>query len=329
MRPTRLLLLALSFAACTDKGDDTGSTATQCTATVASTFPASGEEQFYRDDFGFVLSAPDASASIVTDVPGTLSVSEDGLTLAWVPTEPLAPSTAYTASLEWCGGSAPLSFSTSALGTPLADPGAILGNVYELDLPNANIVQPAGIGGVLSTLLEVVLTEVVVVTADEVDVLGAVAVPNSDPATEDYCIPTIDFPAADFSEQPFLHLGPADVDLVVSGAIVTVGDLELTGAFAADGSHLGNGVLTGLVDTRPLSLAQNPEGDGSDICELVGSFNVECEPCVSDGQAFCLDLRAEDIVAELRVDADLVEITGYNCEGCESAPPAEDAVCEG
>jgi len=327
MRLTLAFVLAL--AACSDKGDDTGLTSAECTATVVSTFPAAGEEHFYRDPFGFVLSAPDAGASITTDVPGSLSVSEDGLTLSWVPSSPLSPSTSYLATLNSCGGTTELAFSTSVLGTPLADPTSILGNVYELDLPNANVVQPEGIGPVLSTLLEVVLTEVVAVTASEVDVLGAVAVPNSNPATEDYCVPTIDFPAADFAEQPFFHLGPADVDLVVSGAIVTVGDLELTGAFASDGSYLGNGVLTGLVDTRPLALVENPEGDGSDICELVGSFNVECQPCPSDGAAFCLDLRAEDIVAQLRADIDLVEVTGYNCEGCESGPPADGAVCEG
>lgn len=325
LRPTPWLLPPLLLLAC-DAGEKAQET---CEVTVAGTLPASGTEQMYRDPFGFELSAPDPSAVLSTDVPGHQEVSEDGLTVTWVPDAPLAPSTPYTASLSWCGGTEDLSFSTSALGTPLNDPQALVGQVYELDLPHANIVSPAGLGGILGPMLAVVLAEVVSVSETDLDVLGAVAVTGSDPAVEDYCTPTIDFPPGDFAEQPFFHLGPADVDLVVSGAIVTVGDLEISGTFSSDGTYFGGGVFSGLVDTRPLSLVQNPEGDGSDLCVLVSGLGIECAACPTDGAAFCLSLLADGITAQARADADVTEVLGYNCEGCAEGPPAPDATCEG
>ena len=115
----------------------------------------------------------------------------------------------------------------------------------------------------------------------------------------------------------------------MNGVIVTVGDLELTGTFSADGSYFGGGVFTGLVDTRPLSLAQNPEGDGTDLCVLVSGFGVACADCPTDGEPFCLSLVADGITAEAREGADVVEVLEYNCEGCADGPPAPDAVCEG
>jgi hypothetical protein len=42
-----------------------------------------------------------------------------------------------------------------------------------------------------------------------------------------------------------------------------------------------------------------------------------------------LPLSSHDITALARPDADVVEVLGYNCEGCTEGPPAEDAVCEG
>lgn len=319
-----LLLLPLVTSAC----DGGGKTEDLCEVTVSGTLPAAGDAAGYRDPFGFLLSAPDPAAVITTDVPGQQATSDDGLTVTWVPDSPLAPETAYHASLTFCGGTQDLDFTTSDLGKPLIDPQALVGRVYAVNLPEANIVSPAGLGGFLGPMLAVVLAEVVAVSDTDLDVLGAVAVTGSAPPVEDYCTPTIDFPPGAFAEQPYFHLGPADVDLVVSGSIVTVGDLELTGTFSADGSYFGGGVFTGLVDTRPLSLAQNPDGDGSDVCVLVSGLGVECANCPTDGQPFCLSLIADNITAQATAGGDVVEVLGYNCEGCADGPPAVDATCE-
>ena len=41
---------------------------------------------------------------VVTDIPGTQEVSADGLWITWTPSAPLAPSTAYTATLDALNG---------------------------------------------------------------------------------------------------------------------------------------------------------------------------------------------------------------------------------
>jgi hypothetical protein len=300
--------------------------AESCGVSVTGTLPAS--DLYYRDPFGFTLSAADPTATITTSVAGHQEVSEDGLTVWWIPAAPLAPLTSYDATLTTCDGATDATFTTTALGLPLEDRDALLGRVYDVALPDAHIVQPEGLGGILGPMLAVVLAEVVSVSATDLDVLGAVAVTGSDPAVEDWCTPTIDFPPGAFDEQPFFHLGPTNVDLVVAGSIVTVGDLELSGTFAADGSSFGGGVFTGLVDTRPLSLVENPEGDGSDLCNVVAGLGIECEVCPTDSQPYCLSILADQIEAQA-VAAEVGEVLGYNCDGCEAGPPEPDAECEG
>ena len=156
-----------------------------------------------------------------------------------------------------------------------------------------------------------------------VQMIGALAVKNS--TRQDYCDPSIAFPEADFSANPFFSIGPQDTTFNVAGYAVDIEDLNITGAFAPDATFIEGATLSGTIDTRPLAGLIDPKNEAA-ICELAANFQAECQPCPSDGAPFCLTLVANRIVGTL-VDGSLVVVEGNDCEGCESGPPAPDAVC--
>jgi hypothetical protein len=327
-----IFLLPFLVTACaTDGKDDTAGdtavTSDSCEVTVKETIPANGSVTAdYRAAIEFELSDADETATVVSDIAGTTTLSSDNETVIFTPNDPLSPSTAYSVTLNYCGGSAEISFTTSDYGTPISDTSSLVGNTYELDLAAARIVQPDGIGSVLSSYLtQSILIGVSDVTSTEIQMLGAIGKEKVSPAEQDYCDPTIDFPAADFSAQPFFTIGPQTTTLSVAGYNIEIGDLEITGTFKSDGSAFAGGTLAGTIDTRPLDpLVGDEEGA---ICELAGSFGAACEACSSDGEPFCLSLVADQITAEEVSGLTLVEVVGNDCEGCESGPPAPDAVC--
>jgi len=326
-----LLFLPLFLAACgTDKdgsATDDSSTQPSCEVEIDSTVPASGAvDAYYRAPIEFSLSDADPTATITTDIPGSQTTSADGKTVIWTPTDALAPSTAYTVTLDYCGGNADLAFTTSALGTAIPDTSSLVGATYTIDLATARIVEPAGIGSVLtSQLQQSILVGVESVDASNIQMIGAIAAAGT--TTQDYCTPTIPFPSADFTTAPFFTIGPRTTSLSVAGYNVEIQDLEITGTFAADGSYFGGGTLSGTIDTRPLAPLLDDSGNEGAICDLAVNFGAACEACPSDGGMFCLTLVADQITADAVSGGPLVEVDGSDCTGCETGPPADDATC--
>jgi len=319
-RLTLLLPLALFACSSTEKDDTGGGTTTQtdaCEVSVESTLPTTGAvDAYYRGDIEFVLSDPDATATIVTTIPGTQTVSADGLRVIWTLSEPLSPSTSYSATLQYCGGDATIDFTTSSLGTALENPDALVGNTYVLDLTAARIVEPPGIGAVLTGYLTTdILVGVTGVSATEIEMIGAIAVEDSNPPVQDVCEPTIDFPVADFSESPFFEIGPQDTTLSVAGFAITIGDLLISGTIAANGTYFDGGVLSGTIDTRPLVglVDDSTNPDPNTICDLAVSFGAACVACPEDGEPYCLTLVADQIYAEQVDGLTLVEILEETC----------------
>lgn len=316
-----------ALVACGDKADDSDSSGDNggnggdgCGITVDSTIPSQDSaDAYYRADIEFTLSDPDSTAALTTDIPGHQEPSEDGLTVKWVPDAPLSPSTAYSVTLDYCGGSVQLDFTTSDLGTSMSDPSILVGRTYVLALGDARIVEPAGIGSVLSSYLTTdILLGVSTVTDTSLDIIGAVAVADVTPDVQDFCTPTIPFPTADFSEQPFFTVGPQTTTLAVAGYEIEIGDLNVTGTFAADGSYFDGGTLSGTIDTRPLAPLIDDSGNEGAICDLAVNFGAECEACSSDGEPYCLTLVADQILAEQLPDTELREVGQSDCVDCAS-----------
>ncbi len=331
------LLPLVSLVACGggDKADTATDTATSdaCGVTIDRTTPASGATNaYYRGTIEFELSDADPTATVVTDIAGTQTFSEDGETVIFTPTAPLSPSTDYTVTLNYCGGSADVAFRTSDLGTSVTDTDGLVGKAFALDLAAARIVEPAGIGAVLSSYLtQDILVGISGVSGNQIQMIGAIGAEGAEPPVQNYCDPTIPFPTADFSSAPFFSIGPADTTLNVAGFAITIGDLNITGTIAPDGSYFGGGTLSGTIDTRPLAPLLDDSGNEGAICDLAVSFGVTCEPC-ADGMNFCLNLVADQIVATGVSTGPVVEIAGSDCTGCDTwtaatTPAVADQVC--
>ena len=320
-----LLVLPFLLAGC-DSGDSADTAGSGECGVSVTTYPSQGQvDAYYRGTIEFTMSAKDETATIETDIPGTQSLSADGLTVIWTPSAPLAPSTGYSATVHYCSGAVVLEFTTSALGTSIADPGSLQGKSYLLDLVDARITEPAGIGALLATQLDGVDIYIGVTDVNDAEIKMIGALGRADvESTQEYCDPSIDFPAADFTAAPYFDIsGEGDTNISVAGVTVAIQNLHISGDFSADGSYFGGGVLQGTIDTRPLDPLLDDSGEAGAICETATSFGVTCQPC-SDGEPYCLSLKADSINA-MSAPLELVPILGNNCTGCMTWTPEEAA----
>ena len=324
-RITVVALAALSLTACTkDEGEET---AAPCGVEISNTAPAAGNSNFYyRGDIRVTLTDADDTAEISIDgVTGTSTRADDNKSLSFTPDAPLDPSTGYTFNVDYCGGNPAIDFTTSSLGTAIADPASLSGAVFALDLQadDVEIVIPAGVGSVLESYLEIaLLLEVESADASTLSMFGALG-QDADGEKQEFCDPTLPFPEADFTGAPYFQLGPQTTTISAAGYDVEIRDLFISGTFASDGSYWGGGVLQGSVDTRPLvPLLEDCDSDGSTtetdddceegaICELVEGFGVACEDC-GDGSEFCLEIKAIGLGGD-SVDTDLEEVEMADC----------------
>jgi hypothetical protein len=301
-----------------------------CDVTVDSTVPTpDSADAYYRGNIEFHLSDADSTATIETDVPGTMTVNEDGDVITWEvdQTQPMAPNTSYSATLHYCGGDATINFTTSDLGTSISDPQSLVGRTYALSFANARIVEPEGVGDVLkSYITQDILIGVQSVTSTNVEMIGGIGKDATDPPAQEYCDPTIDFPSADFTSQPYFNIGPQTTTLSVAGYSIEITDLVINGTFSSDGSYFGGGTLAGTIDTRPFVglVDSSDDPDPNAICDLAGNFGAACVACPSDNEPYCLTLVADQLIAEEVDGLTLIEVGGNNCEGCDNPTETTD-----
>jgi hypothetical protein len=313
-------LIALATLAACSKGGETDETdvVDTCDVNVASTFPVDGEmNAYYRGPIEITLSGEDPTATVTVTTGGTAVAGttewRGTKTLVFTPSAPLAPATKYDVAISFCGGAPAVSFTTSSVGGT-ADAATLVGKVYALDLASGRFVQPEGVGPLLQGYLTTsVLVSVDSVSADKIKMVGAVAVADSDPPAQDPCSRTIDFPEADFSENPYFAVGPQDTTLQISDYAVDITQLFVSGSFAPDQTYIDGAVLSGSLDTRPLVPILDPEGEDGAICDIAASIGVACEPC-ADAQNYCLSLYVDSIKAALIPDAVVTPINEVPAE---------------
>lgn len=345
MRSTSLLLTLAAFG-CTPDAPVDSAAEEACQVTIKETTPTTGSiDAYYRGTIEFVLSGADPTAEIETDIPGTQSVRDN--TIVWTPSAALSPSTQYSATLHYCGGDATIDFTTSALGTALEPALELVGKTYNLKLGDARIVEPPGVGGLLSEYLDVaILAGVTTVTDTQIEMLGSLGKEDAEAGTvQDFCNPTIPFPVADFTGSPyFLIAGDGATEISVAGYTIAIENLEISGTFAANGDHFGGGTLKGTIDTRPFDDLIEEGAEPGAVCELVPSFGVDCEECPGKpGEVFCLSIAADSIKAD-EVATTVVKMAGNDCttaddesfdspNACElwtaeTLPPEAEMVCK-
>lgn len=332
-RPLLLVLAAGGVACLTSPagGADDGSTDDandaaheQCGVSVT-TFPAANAvDAYYRGNIEFRLTKGDPTAEIQTDIPGTKRVSVDGLTVYWEPDSPLEPDTAYSATLSYCAGEVELTFSTSALGSPIVNAAALSGRSYLLRVEQTRVVEPPGAGQMLASDIASVflLVQVTSATATDLSMFAAPVLAGFDDR-QDYCDPSIPFRVSDFSGSPhFTVSGHGQYQIGLSGGgTLPIQNVSLSGDFSPDGVYFGGAVLQGTIDTR--AALTNP----GELCKNAATLGVQCQAC-DDGEPYCLNLRADSITAT-EATAEVLEIEGDNCAGClEGVPPDTSAACD-
>ena len=307
-----------SGGGCKGNGSDSAGSGETCNVEITETLPtAGGTDACYDSAIEFEIAQGDPDAVISLEdgsgaaVPGTTNANADGTFVTFVPDAPLAPSSAYTATLTYCLGTETLAFTTSVYGEPLVDANGLLDNVYVIDLsdPNqARFSKPAGVSSILQTqLTRLIALQVIAPTSSTVVSMRLAVLDDSD-AAQDLCVPTVDFDNGTLTG-PTFQIGPKDVTLFVAGDAVDIGNLEASGPFAPDGSSFGCAGFTGLVDTRPLvSLLGDTDSPDDFICTLVAGYGAACVPC-RDGEPLCLDLEVDHAFGTLNETIKIVAVT--------------------
>jgi hypothetical protein len=303
--------------------------------------PASdGQSDFYfRDEISFEINQGEDEALITLadaqgePITGTTWVDPVTLTEGWTrlvftPDGPLAPSTAHTATLSYCGGSPAVDFSTSALGTPMENPEVISGRIFEIDLATARVTQPSQVAQALLTLVDHSL----MVSVDHADLNGlelTIAAAQRVTGIQDTCIPTLNMEVeGDLAGPPTFSVGPVDFEFDLAGYAVTLFDATVDATFAADGSYFAGGRLSGTLDARDIVDALAGRGvlpieDADAICEVITQVGLACTPC-ADGEDLCLNIEVEQVQGEL-TEHRIEVIADFDChEGCEDACENED-----
>lgn len=187
---------------------------------------------------------------------------------------------------------------TNAYGAPLDSTDAINGKSYAFLFANANVSEPASLGAIITAYMTApIMIGVESVSDSSLDLVGALGVEGSDPATQDTAVSTYDFASTSFDpSSPSFSAGPTDATLYVTGVPVPVYGLSITGTFAHDGSAIGDMTFSGLVDTAPIGPLLNGGGGETAVCDAAVNFGIKCVPC-PDERELCLTLTADTITA--------------------------------
>lgn len=326
-------MLALFLLACSDGTpiDTAGPGAEEeCAAVVIeASLPEDGATNFYyRQAVEFTLSDEVESADIVLVnadgalVAGVTTTESDGERVVFTPDAPLTLGASYTATLTVCGSDVVRTFTVStAYGNPRE--AEIDGAAYLMHPTWGRIIEPEG-GSLIVNMLAPEPFLFQGTGSGTVDIRMGF----SSDEVQDVCLPTFDLPSADFTEDPWIHFGPAPAALAVpSGEIVDLVTMEFDGTFSPDLATVGGIRLSWEVDMRtlPTSLA---EGLGTDDpCSLLVTVGASCQACTTDGEPNCLVMRFDQITA-VRADGVAVEeIAEANCHpGCDAS--ADNPECE-
>jgi hypothetical protein len=316
------------------KDKDGDSQTPACTTELTETVPAAGssdayyraaiEARFDKADDTSMITLYDAAGNTVA---GSQHRNDDATATYFTPDAPLEHSTAYTAEIMWCGMSETelVDFTTSSLGEPLVDPSEVDGRTYLVDLQDARIAEPAGVGPLLALKLDqAILLTVSSVDATSLTMIGALTVDGG--STQDFCLPTIDFPKpADFTESPYWEVQADETILNVADNDVAIQDLVISGTFSADGATFGGGVLAGTIDTSLLGVILGSEDPGY-MCDLADDFGDECSKC-PDGSPYCLGLRLDQLVGDSAGTVAVRPIEQRDCDA-ECALSKKNPKCE-
>jgi len=306
LRTTILLMATFIAVGCEHEIDDDPREPT-CTTTIVSTYPADGATNFYyRDAVEFYLSDADPTAKVISEIEGEQYVSEDGLTILFLPDQALEPLTTYQVGLDYCHGSPSISFTTSELGGEITSLEDVEGNTYVFNLDHARYTSgEQAAKALLAIFNKEVLIQILEATENSIAMRGAVGETIDGVVGQDLCYRTLDLADLGVESADFYY---EDAELIIDFYETELSflNLWLSGTFAPDGSWIGGVSLVANVDVRGISETMGL-GTPEDICTFSAELDAECQPCSNDGEAFCIEIAAEKISA-VAVNLDIQEI---------------------
>lgn len=228
----------------------------------------------------FTVTGPDGQ------IAGTVAIT--GADAVFTP-DALLPA---DASIAWtvavCGNSASGTFTTGTLDGA-SEASALDGNAYAVDLAGATWVSPPNGGALVSQFFAgALLVGVQSAGNGQLDCIGSTGqATQSGGWQQDPCFATIDFPSADFGDNPYFAIQTDLVEFSVQGMPARIHGVTLSGGITAE--HVTDGQFSGEVDFREYTSI----GDG---CSMIDSFlGIQCTACRSDGVAQCLWIEAHDV----------------------------------
>ena len=308
-------LLALAVLPTGRKGGveigETDTDVPSCTTTITTTLPAdSSNDAYYRGAIEFHLTAPDMTAQVITDIPGTQSFRQDGAIVVWSPSSPLEPEANYSATLEYCGGSPEIHFRTSELGTELIPENAdFQDRTYSIDMNSGRFVEGEGIAEVAATLFtQPLLLGVAAIDPDFVTMRMALS-DGKTPAGQDYCARTKNLPPATLEDSPFIVIGGQDIELDYKDqGSFTLKDLSFEGTLAPDGTYVGGAAFSVTIDATQVTDAFD-FADVAALCDFAATLGTACETCPDSSSETCITIAADHINSGLVDGLVIDEIT--------------------
>jgi hypothetical protein len=317
------MIALVALAAC-DGGDDaapplldtgwfeptTSVTGPECEERILTWTPETGADDWYwRDAPNGTVAFPDPTAygiwledAIGATVPAALVWAPGDVAFTLLPSEPLAPLATYDLVLTDCASIRHVEFTTSAFGLPLVEGAAsLVDRTFVLDLEGATWEQPVGLDALFSLYVDdPILLGVLYADDLHIDFVASPAVVSDlGEVSQDLDAEPWEFPTADFTNAPYYDVTTPLVELSIPAGgeelTVPVENLRLEGTFAASGTAIGGGRLTGLADTRNLGVLFGSEGDPDVACDQAGDLGATCVACESDGGTYCLGIEATGI----------------------------------
>ena len=270
-----------------------------CDISVNVTYPEDGStDHYYLDPIRFILSDPDGSAEIFTDIPGTQSTDAGGRTIVYTPDEPLAPNTSYSIGLDYCYGNPEIEFSTSSYGAPVDSDVQLEDKTFALDLTSGDYTVGESAGELLNALFtRHVLFQLEEIEGDELSVVVAVSKPNDSPIEQDLCGRTLSLDGVDISQMPYFSLDLRELVFGAHDGELRFTQFSVNGTISPDGSRIGGISFVATMAVDEISHVLPDVGGVEALCQIADNLGIPCAACPTDEFALCITVAAEHILA--------------------------------
>lgn len=176
------------------------------------------------------------------------------------------------------------------------DPSVLTGKVYQMDIPLTAWSEPDGVGDIIGFYVPVLLFGVQTAGDGAIQFLATIGEEDGATIIQDECVVTTVFTDGALSEDGSFSVGPQDYQIRVQSLDAKLYGATCSGKFSSDGADFSDAVLAGVLDVREL-IDLFWIGDEDDVCEYASLFSVECAPCPTDNESYCVGIKAEGFSA--------------------------------